>query len=385
MKKRVLVFLVILNLLLCSIAYSDGNIEDGTSAALLGEYESGKILYEYNIDDKIEMASVTKIMTYLVAMDEVSNGKVSLNDLVKVSKKAAATKGTSFKLKQGEEVDLQILLTSIMVVSANDSCVAISEHIAGTEEQFVNMMNSKAQELGLTQAVFLISHGRPLKDGNQNRISTRDIFNLSRHVINKYPQILSISKLNRIVMPSRDFEKENTNPLLNQINEVDGLKTGYTDKAGYCLVSTIVVKESKENGKPFRLIGIVMGAKSEEERKDKSIKLLQYGVNNYKKIQIINKDIPVKTIEIDNAKNTTVDIFPEKDLYLLVKSTENIEQDIRLDNNIKAPIKKGTKIGTIIIKNDEEEQYIDLIVNREVYKVNFFNMIFRFLVNLVGL
>ncbi|MGF7060321.1 D-alanyl-D-alanine carboxypeptidase family protein [Brassicibacter mesophilus] len=385
MKKSILIFLSIFIFLSSSIAYSDGGIEDGIASALLGEYESGKILYEYNIDNKIEMASITKIMTYLVTMDQVTNGTVNLKDLVKVSKKAADTKGTSFKLKEGEEIELEILLASIMIVSANDSCVAIAEHVSGTEDEFVNMMNNKAQELGLTQAAFLNSNGLPLKNGNQNRISARDIFELARYVITKYPQILNITKMNRIIMPSRNFEKENTNPLLNEIKEIDGLKTGYTDKAGYCLVSTIVVKESEENQKPFRLIGILMGAKSEEERKNKSLELLQYGVNNYKKIQVLNKDIHIKTIEIDNAKKPTVDILPQRDLYLLVKNGENIEQEIQLDENIKAPIKKGTKVGTIIVKNGEEEENIDLIVNRDVAKAGVFSRIFRFLANLVGL
>jgi len=384
MKKRILSFIIIILLLSSTFVYSEDNLDEGARTLLLGEYESGKILYEYNSDEKIEIASITKLMMYLVTMDQVSSGNASLDDLVKVSREAAKIGGSTFYIREGEEIKLKTLLESALVVSANDSCVAIAEHIAGTEEEFVNMMNSKAKEIGLNTATFMNSNGLPLDDGSQNQMSTKDIFTLARHVITKYPQILEITKLNRIIVPSRSFEGDNTNPLLNEIKIVDGLKTGYTDEAGYCLVSTMVVEESDENEQPFRLIGIVMGTKTKAIRKNKSLELLQYGIDNYNKVKVINKASPVKTINIDNAKVPSVDVLPQKDLYLLVKKDEAIEKEIQINDDLSAPIEKGTKVGTIKVKIGNEVESVDLIVDRDVIKVNIFNRIFRFIVNFLG-
>lgn len=383
MRKKFLGVLIAILILITNVAYGNAFDEDAR-AVLLGEFESGKILYESEIDAQIEVASLTKIMTYLVAMDHVSSGKVSLNDEITISQKAAKTPGSSFNLKEGEVLSLKVLLDSIMIVSANDSCVAIAEHISGSEDGFVKLMNNKAKEIGLIKTNYINSNGHPIKNGDQNMMSTRDLFKLTRHVITKYPEVLDVTKVNKIFMPTRDFDKENTNPLLNLIKDIDGFKTGYTDKAGHCLISTIVVKEDVNNKKPFRLIGIVMGAKTEDERRDKSKELIEYGFENYSYKQILNKEKSIKSIDVVKAKNPNTEVYPQEELFLLTKKGQNIETEIIMEENIKAPLEAGDKVGKVVVSNGVDQKHtISLIVKEDVQKKNIFDMIFDFLRNMV--
>jgi len=382
MKKRL--FCIIMVILLLTPTFSYGaDLHENTRAVLLGEFESGEILYEYSIDTPVEVASLTKVMAYLVAMDQVSSGKVSLDDIVSISQKAAKTPGSSFKLKEGEELSLKVLLESIMIVSANDSCVAIAEHISGSEEEFVKLMNRKAKEIGLEKTQYYNSSGYPLKNDVENTMSTRDLFKLTRYVIDKYPQVLGITKVNKIFLDSRDYSGENTNPLLNLIKDVDGFKTGFTDKAGRCLITTIEVKENEKNKKPFRLIGIVMGTKSDEDRKDISKKLIEYGLDNYYYRQILDKNTAKKSINIVNAKKSNIEVFPKEDLYMLVKKGQPIQQSVVINEKIIAPIKAGTVVGKVTVINTKgQEQTVDLIVRENIQKKNVIDMIFDLIVNL---
>ncbi|EOD00540.1 D-alanyl-D-alanine carboxypeptidase family protein [Caldisalinibacter kiritimatiensis] len=383
--KKIFTFIIVITILFTNIAYADGNIEDGLKSVLLGEYKSGEIVYNYNVDTPMEIASITKLMTYLVTMDLVSEGKVGLDDIVTVSQNASRVGGSSFNLKAGERVKLSTLLDSILIVSGNDSCVAIAEYVAGTEEKFVEMMNKKAKDIGLKTARFLNSSGLPEKDG-QNMMSTRDIFKLSRYVISKYPKILNATRMINLNVETRNFNKENTNSVLRKIPELDGLKTGYTDLAGYCLVSTLPVMQSSKNTENFRLIGIIMGAKSEEQRRNKTIELLKYGIDNYEKRKIILKNQVIETIKVYGAKNENLDLLASKDYSTIVKKGANISKDVEIKKDITAPVKKGEVIGkvTIYIDNKKEEE-IELIASRTVYKANVFMRIFRYLMDLIGL
>lgn len=384
MKKRLCLFLTIILILIPVIVHGD-SFDENVRSVLLGDYESGKIFYEKSIDDKVEIASLTKIMTYLVTMDYVTSGEVNLDDLVTISENAAKLRGSSFMLKEGEEISLRTLLESIMIVSGNDSCVAVAEYIAGSEEKFVKLMNDKAKEIGLTNTYYYNSSGYPLSSGEENYMSTRDLFELTRYVIKKYPQVLEITKKKNLSVPSRNFEKENTNPLLNLIDGIDGFKTGYTDKAGKCLISTIRVSESEDNEKPFRLIGIVMGAESDEERTDVSKRLIEYGLQNYSYKKVLGKNEVITLIEVKNAKDALVDVFPQKDLIIFVKEGQNIEKKITLNENIKAPLSPGDKVGKIVISNGIGEKYsIDLVVNSYVRKKNIFDFIFDLLLGILG-
>ena len=252
-----------------SFVFGSIGIEDEVRAYLLGDFETGRILEGYNIDEAIEIASISKLMSYLIVMEHIERGKIRLEDQVYIDKDVTRIKGSSLKLEEGELFTIKELLEASLVVSANDATYALAKYVAGSEEEFVKMMNHKAQSLGFKTAYFINSTGLP--EGNrQNKMSTVDIFNLSRYIINRFPEILSLTSIPYIQLEHRDYKEENTNPLLKEIRGVDGLKTGFTNKAGYCLVATINNKGDGIEKEDLRLISIVMGTQSYEKRKELS-------------------------------------------------------------------------------------------------------------------
>lgn len=365
-----------------TVAYSEININQNISAALLGDLETGEIIYEYNINERLAMASISKLMTYLVMMDAVSNGDVSLDDDVVISGHAAATEGSKFGLLSGEAVKLNILVKGMLVVSGNDCATAIAEHVGKTEDNFISMMNEKASELGLMSASFINPHGFPISDeeAGQNYMSASDIYKLSRHILTKYPELLEITRLKELVIPERNFSKASTNPILTMLEETDGLKTGYTDKAGICLVSTMPVTG---HGQDFRIIGIIMGAQTYDDRLNKTKELLEYGKNNFNYNELIDKTQIIDQVYINNSKDGKVDVYPASDYKKLIKNDDIISTKILYNDAVKAPLKQGDKIGKIsILLNNEEVDQVDAIVSKDIEKANIFVRIFRFFLNL---
>ncbi|MCG4585053.1 D-alanyl-D-alanine carboxypeptidase, partial [Anaerosalibacter bizertensis] len=381
--KRQLFLVLILVLFTNSIAFAGKiGIEDGVSAYLLGDFEDGRIVEEYNIDTPLAIASITKLMTYTIVMDEIRNGNISMDDIITIDKEVEEVNGSTFELKEGEKFSVETLLESTLIVSANDSCVALAKHISGDVPSFVNKMNQKAEEIGLEHTRYLNPNGLPEKNG-QNTMTVRDIFKLSRYIIKEYPEILEITKKDKIDIEDgirdEEFVNENTNPLLKEMNGVDGLKTGFTGEAGYCLVFTTKVK-GQAKSEDFRLIGIVMGTKSEESRKNISKYLLEYGISNYKKREVLSKNIPVDIIHIPNANRLEVEVFPKENIRLLEKNNDNILQKIVIDNDIQLPLKKGDTIGKTILYSENSEKVlkeVELILGKNVKEANFITKTFR--------
>ncbi|MTI70580.1 MAG: D-alanyl-D-alanine carboxypeptidase [Firmicutes bacterium] len=377
--KRIIILVLVISLLFGNVAFSK-DLEDGLKGILLKDFETEEILYSSNINTEMSIASITKLMTYLVIMDSIMEGKVKIDDTVTISKNAASEWGSSFNLKSLEKVKLNTLIKSIMIASANDSCVAVAEHISESEEKFVSLMNKKAKEIGLNNTKYINSNGLPEKNG-QNTMTINDVFKLAKHVIKKYPSTLNITKIKELKVDNRNFSKENTNPLLKEISGVDGLKTGYTNDAGYCLVSTINIKKSNINDKPFRLIGIVMGAKSKDVRKNKSMELLNYGMKNFQMKKIVEKKDIIKTVEVFDSIEKYVDIYPKDDLCLFIKKGTEIKKEIFIKKDIKAPLKKGDKVGRLTIFYNNKAKVVDLIVNKDIEKVNFLIRFIRYIQN----
>lgn len=381
MKKiqKQLIIIVVFLILFNSISIADNvGIEGEVSAYLLGDFKTGRVLEGYNIDKPLEVASITKLMTYLIVMDEVSNGEISLEDSVYIDEEVSKIKGSSFNLKEGEIFSVETLLESLLIVSANDSAVALAKHVAGDTNSFVKLMNEKAKELNLKSTYYINPTGLPEEQG-QNMMSTKDIFILSRHILEKHPQILGITSKTCMDITDREFTNENTNPLLGEVNGVDGLKTGFTNKAGHCLVSTANIVGEGDEG-DLRFISITMGAKTMEKRKELSKTLLEYGISNYKNKRMFNKDIPIDTLKFPNGKKTEVDVYPSDDVYTIVKAGEDIYRDIDLDKEIELPLKSGDKVGRITLYNNEKiiDEY-PLVVKEEVKKANFIIRIGRLL------
>lgn len=376
--RKLLSLCLVIIMLTNTIAFGEININENIKGALLGDLETGEVLYEYNINEQLAMASVTKIMTYLVMMDAVSKGEISLDDDVVISGHAAATEGSNFGILSGETVKLSLLVKGMLIVSGNDCATAIAEHVGKTEDNFVIMMNSKASELGLLSASFVNPHGLPIDDNEtgQNHMSVSDIYKLVRHILLTYPQMLEVTKQPQLVVPERNYSKTATNPILGIVEGADGLKTGYTDKAGLCLVSTMPVKG---NGQDYRLVAILMGSATAEERLEKTKLLLEYGKNNFTMEKLADTSQSMDSVYITNSKLGKVDIFPAQDYSKLVNKEDIVRTKITYNQEVKAPLSKGDKIGTIsILVNDEEVGQVDATVNENIEKANIFVRILRF-------
>ena len=374
---KIFVLFILLTLILSSTTFATVGIEDEVSAYLLGDYETGEILEEFNIYKPVQIASITKLMSYLIIMDEIQEGSISLDDVIYIDEDTTKIKGSSLNLEEGESFTVKELLDAVIVVSANDATYSLAKHVAGTEEDFVRMMNEKAKKIGLKSAIYFNSTGLP-KGNNQNMMNSKDIFTLSRYIIYKYPEILSTATIPHIEIPNRGYKKENTNPLLNDIKGLDGLKTGFTNKAGYCLVSTVIVDGIDDKDEDFRLISIVMGTKGEEKIKELGKRLIQYGINNYSKKTLTDKDMPIDTICLPKSRDKEINVYPERNFNLIVKNEDMVDIDIIMDENLKLPLKEMDKVGKVVLlKNHKILDEIDLIVHKTVKREGLFRTIVR--------
>jgi len=381
--KKSIIFILIVALLNIFTVFADIDVSNDIRAAISGDFETGEIFYEYNTDEVVEIASITKLMTYLVAREAVEKGEVSFDDIVTISEHAASTKGSSFGLSSGEDIKLGLLMDVILIVSGHGAAVAIAEHVSGSEEAFVERMNKKAEEIGITTARFINPNGMPidLEETDQNYMSTVDLFKLARYVLEEYPEITNTTDKEKLAIPERNYDKEATNPLLEEMNAVDGLKTGYTDRAGLCLISTAEVIDEEDSNKNRRVISIVMGAKSHMDRIQKSLDLIEYGMYDYGKEKLLSKDDLVDTISVPNAVEMILEVQPETNYYHLVKKDTEIKEIFNYENyENKAPINKGEVVGEVeIYVEDEYLDTVNLVASRDIEKAGFFERAFRYL------
>ena len=258
---------------------------DGISTVVAGDATTGEVFYGFNIDEPQPIASTTKLMTYLLTMDAVSAGKITLDDKVTVSAEAArlsASQDGTVALKEGWEIPVSELILGALLPSSNECALLLAEHVGGSEEEFVNMMNDKAKELSLDSAVFFNSNGLPVYTDTiipaktQNKMSGADMFKLCSHIVNTYPQVKEITSLKRARMETLKKEIKNTNGLLYNMPEVSGLKTGTTDKSRACLVTSLTVQGSDGM---HDLIVVVLGAENSQSRIEISELMARYALN----------------------------------------------------------------------------------------------------------
>lgn len=349
------------------------------TSAILIDATTGQVLYEKEPHKRVPPASITKIMTMLIAMDEVESKKVSLNDMVRTSARASQIGGSQIYLKQGEEMSLEDLLRSIAIVSANDACVSVSEYIAGTEEDFVRMMNDRARKLGMRDTHFANTNGLPAPD---HYTSAHDIAIMSRELVQKHPMVLKwtstwVDKLERTGVTQKEFDLINTNRLILTYPGADGLKTGMTDEAGWCLVGT-----AKRGD--FRLISVVMGAASDEARISETTKLLNYGFRNFAAVPLAKAGEKVTRIRIPNGVREYVEAVAQRDLAGVVeKGKEDRVKRVIRPEPVKAPIRKGQKVGEAIAQLDGKTlARVDLLASSDVARTNIFVVILRALRNI---
>ena len=354
------------------------NLTENAKSAIMIEASTGKVIYEKNADERLAMASMTKMMTLLLIMENIENGNLTWDEKVTTSENAASMGGSQIFLEPGEEMSVEDLVKGICIGSGNDAAVAMAERIGGTEESFVKMMNDKASSLGLENTKFQNACGL---DINDHYSSARDMAIIAKELV-KYEKILKYTSTYEDYLrkdTDNSFWLVNTNKLVRYYQGVDGLKTGYTGEAGYCITTT-----AKRNN--MRLITVVMGEPTSAIRNSETTKMLDYGFNTYEIDTILSKDTIVKEENVVLGKTDKVQIVPKEDITILntkVGIKRNATYEVVIDS-IKAPVKKGDIVGKInVIENNDVIMTIDAISKISVDKLNIFNAFYRELLDIL--
>lgn len=343
-------------------------------SAILIESTTGKILYEKNSHEKLAPASMTKIMSMLLIIEHIESGALKWDEMITVSENASSMGGSQILLETGEQMSVKDLFKGVAVGSGNDAVVALAEAVAGSEEAFVEMMNQKVKDLGLKDTNFKNPHG--LDEANHYS-SAYDMAMIGKELV-KHEKVLEFTSIYEDYLrkgTDREFWLVNTNRMVKFNPIVDGLKTGFTSGAGYCLTAT-----AKKNN--MRLLATVMGEESTTTRTNEITSLLDYGYANYKLDTVVSKDTIVDSIEISKSKLEKVDLVPIKDVTILNKKTDKLgEISYSLDrNNISLPIKKGEVVGKLEIKEDGKIlDTVDVTVSSDLEKIHFLGLFGRYI------
>ena len=365
-------------ILVFSLITTNVNAEFNVKArsAILQDFHSGKILYEKEADASIYPASMTKIMTAIIAFDLIKSGDLNLDDKFIVSERAwrLSTAGySSMFIMVGDEVSVENLLRGIIVASGNDACVALAEGIAGTEEEFAIMMTAKAKEIGMENTNFSNSSG--INDPN-NYSTVRDILKMSNYLIKEYPKYYEYFSEKEFTWDRTGGDpitQGNRNPLLYKSLGADGIKTGYLAVEKYSLASSI-----DRNGR--RLIAVGSGFNTKNARSRESTKILTYGLTNFDLVKITEAEKSISEVDVWLGKQATVKVYTKEDIYKTIKKArkKNLKISLNYDGPIEAPIYKDDKVAKLKIVYDEEiiGEY-DLFAAQEVKKLNMFSRLLR--------
>ena len=341
------------------------------SSYILIEASTNTVIAEFNSDNQIAPASMTKVMSGYVMADQIANGSISLDDKVLISEKAWKTGGSKMFIEAGKRVSVKDLLSGIIIQSGNDATIAMAEYVAGSEEGFVDFMNAYASELGLTNSLFQNSTG--FSDPN-HFTSAKDLAKLTQALINNFPDHYATYKEKEFTFSG--IRQLNRNKLLWRDDSFDGVKTGHTDSAGFCLISS-----AQRND--MRLIAVVAGSESENERLTASQRLLEYGFRFYATQKLVSQEIKVTTAKVWGGKTNEVALGSSKDIYLTLPRSEfkNIKANYQFNNNLQAPIEIGQMIGSIeFTSNDRVVLSAPLVAIETVEAKGFFGMLWSRLV-----
>jgi len=365
--KRMGCILAVLMLLLGALPVSAGavELEVGGKSALLMDVATGTVLYEKNAHEKLSPASVTKVMTLLLIMEAIDSGKIGWDDTVTASETAAAKGGSQIYLKVGENMSVSDMVKSIAVSSANDCACAMAEHIAGSEAAFVDMMNGRAQQLGMNDTNFVNCTG--LDDGADaanHKTSAYDIALMSRELMKNHPDIKKFTTIWMDTVRNGQFGLSNTNKLIRFYNGATGLKTGFTSGAGYCLSAT-AEREGME------LIAVVMGCETSNQRTAACKAMLDYGFANY---AVITPELPeAAAVPVTLGKARAVTAKPESAGGLLIEKGKksSVTTDVTLEQTLAAPVTRGQRLGTMTVRaGDEILAEIPLVAGEDVGRLS---------------
>ena len=349
----------------------------GAVSGILIDADSGKVIFEKNKNKKVAMASLTKMMSQIIILEEIEKGNIKWDDIVVVSKNAQDMGGSQIYIEMGEKISIRDLMKGISMASGNDATVMIAEVISGNEEKFVERMNKKAKELGLKNTKFVNCTGL---DEEGHYSTAYDLSIIARELVINHPSILEFSSLYEDYLregTDKKFWLVNTNKLVHFYEGADGLKTGHTDNAGYCLAATARRGD-------LRLIGIVLGEKDSKIRNSETMNLLDYGFNTVKMNKLMSKDEVIKKISIDKATDKDIEIVMCDDLNVLEnKGSEKINYRFKYNiNEIKLPLKKGEVIGYVKVYNDRYIKSGDLCINKDVKRLSFFNLYLKNIISI---
>ena len=376
LKKQLVSFLALLMVLQVFIAPlqaapSAEGLKLNSKAAVLIEVESGTILYEKKPDQPLPPASLTKLMLLLLAMEDLEAGRVEQGSTVTISERAWRTGADESQmfLNVGQQVSFSELLKGIAIVSANDACIAVAEHLSGSVEVFVQRMNRRAAELGLENSRFSNVHGL---DDSEHYMSALDVAHLASYLIRHHPEALALSSEEEFTF--NNIRQFNYNTLLNRYPGLDGLKTGSTPKAGCCLAST-----AEQQG--MRLIGVTMNAESKSLRHSDSIALLDYGFRNYELKTLYKEDAVIADMAVKRGQERKVGLVASAPVRVVVPCSGDykITEELELPESLEAPVEKGQDTGILRLKDPQGNPIaeVELKTKESISRLGFFPYILR--------
>lgn len=344
-------------------------------AAVLIDADTGRVLYQKNSHEELPFASVTKVMTMLLVMEAIEEGKINLDDEVTISERAASMGGSQMYMEFGEKHTVEELLRGVAMVSANDGCVALAEHVAGSEEIFVERMNQRAKELGMTDTNFVNTNGLPVAE---HYSSAYDIAVMSKELYRHektHEWFTTWQSTITVGLPGKEkeFGLTNTNKMIKQYSGCNGIKTGYTQDAGYCLSASATRGNT-------HFIAVALGCETSAKRNAEVGKLLDYGFANYEIYVIAEKGDCPKIITVENGTPKEVNAVTDRKITVLAEKgkTDEITSKVTLNQKVKLPLQKGDEVGKIAVyKGEEKIGEYPLVAEEEVKKAPFFQLVKR--------
>lgn len=378
--RKFIILLLCICTVMCPLGVlaDDSNVIPDAVSGILIEANSGRIIYEKEKDKQVAVASMTKMVAQIIILENIEAGKIKWDDVITVSKNAEEMGGSQIYLQQGEKMTVEDLMKGISMASGNDATVAMAEVISGTEERFVKLMNQKVKELGLKNTAFKNCTGL---DEEGHYSSAYDMAMIARELVVNHPEILRFSSMYEDYLredTTNKFWLVNTNKLVRFYEGADGLKTGHTDAAQYCLAAT-----AKRKG--VRLIGIVLGVPNSKVRNTQAMQLLDYGFNNVKQRVLKKSGEVVSTLKLDKANISEIQIKIKDDL-VVVENLDGEEHKYTYDiviDDVKLPIQANTVVGKIKVKEGKNVvSTMDLIVDKNVEKLSYLDLFLNSLLNI---
>ncbi len=363
------ILLILMTFILILPVKAEEKLAINAKSAMLLEASTGEIIFSKNVNEKLEPASLTKMMSMLIILESIDSGIIKWDDIVTVSKNASSMGGSQILLEENEKMSVRDLFKGIAVASGNDAVVALAEQIAGTEENFVALMNKRAKELGLKNTVFKNPHGLTIEG---HYTTANDLAIIALEIV-KHEEVFEYTSIYEDYLranTSRKLWLVNTNKLVRFYDGVDGLKTGYTNTAGYCLVAT-----AKKNN--MRIIAIVLDEPTSEIRNKEVTEMLNYAFSQYELGIAIDENQVLKNVKVEKGIIESIDLIPIKKVTYLKKKLDqkpNVKYNVAIDK-VVAPIKKGDIIGNVKVQINNDYETINLTVKEDIKKITFLELL----------